>query len=171
MEFLAVTPAEPKPGAAIEENVVFSGRVEVQAPYFLKLNDCRPVNSTESTLVQLLLQFCHAATQEIRSGSDMQTDVVVRGFDPIDLRRRDKGNLTRRFDDEGLPGLPPIPAKRNSLPGAFQCPLKPRIVERLQQVIERAADSKMNCLPGIERRRAGKLYARSAEESTARGAL
>ena len=40
LQFLPITPAQPKPGAASEKNVIFAGLVEFETPHFVELNDC-----------------------------------------------------------------------------------------------------------------------------------
>jgi len=44
------------------------------------------VDSTERILIQLLLKFCHGPPQKVGFLPYMQTDVVVRGFNPINFR-------------------------------------------------------------------------------------
>src|SRR5438105_7683862 len=81
----------------------------------------------------------------------MQTDVVIRSFDPIDLRSCDKTDLTDALNHKRPVPLLPIFGQRDSSLRAFQSPLKPFVVERFQKIIESANLKSTQCITVISR--------------------
>ena len=87
---------------------------------------------------QIALQIRKAAPKQMGPVANMEAAVVVGGFDPIDIRDIHKGHLSRILDGE--PFYPPdliLPA-RDLLLRPRKRTFEARIVERLQQIIERS---------------------------------
>jgi len=66
----------------------------------IELNDSRAVNPAKVGLIQLLIEFRHAATQEVCLRAYMQAGVVIRRLNPVNLgefeKRKLPGTLHRR---------------------------------------------------------------------------
>jgi hypothetical protein len=76
----------------------------------------------------------------VRVLSDVETGVVVRRLDPIDIGNVHERDLSGALDNEGLGGSwATFPMMSQPLLGALERTLKPRIGEGLQQVIEGAS--------------------------------
>jgi hypothetical protein len=65
LQLLAVTPAQPKSGSITEQHVVFTIRVKLETANSIELNDGRTVNPAKGLLIQLFIEFRHAAAQEV----------------------------------------------------------------------------------------------------------
>src|ERR1700682_1336711 len=76
------------------------------------------------------------------SRSDVQTGVVIRRLDPINLRDFHERDLSSVLDGYTLHSSGNISAMRDPFLGAPECSVKASVIKRLQQVVER---------PGLER--------------------
>ena len=74
----------------------------------------------------------------MRSRSDVQARVVVGSLDPIDLGDSDERDLSGALDGQALQFSWKIFAKHDLSLGAVEGQVESRVVERLQEVIERS---------------------------------
>jgi hypothetical protein len=65
LQLFAVASAQPKSRSVVEQHVVFTILVQLETTNAIELNDGRTVNPAKGRLIQLLIEFCHAAAQEV----------------------------------------------------------------------------------------------------------
>src|ERR1700716_3325408 len=117
---LAVTPAQSESGSIVEHNLVLSIHAELQALDAVEVDNSRTVNATKHRLVQFLIEFCHAAAQQMCSGSDVQAGVVICRLDPINLKEFHERDLTCALDGKPLHSSGSISAMRDPFLGATE---------------------------------------------------
>src|SRR5271154_2997364 len=103
LQLLAVPSAQTKRGSIPEQHIVFAILVEFQTAYAIELNDGRTVNPAEYRLIEVLLKLRHAAPQQVRLRSHVQTGVIIRRLDPIDLQYLYKRHLSGALHRQQLP--------------------------------------------------------------------
>src|SRR5580700_9940414 len=96
------------------------------------------MNPAKGARIQLSLQRCNAPPQQMRLAAHMHTDVVVLRLHPVDVRDLHIRDLPEAAQREPLRLLlRDIFLQRNFLFGALHRELKTRIVEWLQEIVER----------------------------------
>ena len=95
---------------------------------------------------KILLEFRDAAAQHVRSLSDVEAGVVVGGFDPIDLGGSQERDLTGALDGEAIELSRVIFAEFDFLLCAVEGEIEARVVEGLQEVVERSGFEGAQCV-------------------------
>ena len=80
-----MTPAEPNSGSRAKQHIVLTVFVDFYAFDSVEVDNARTVNSAKLILRELSFQFEHAAAQQVGLLSDVQTGVVVGGFNPVNV--------------------------------------------------------------------------------------
>src|ERR1700677_1623415 len=88
------------------------------------------------------LQFGHAPPQHVRSGSDMQTGVIVGRFNPVNLGNLYEQDSSGTLDHDALRYRGHLSCVRDLLFRALEGALEAGVVEGLQKIIER---SRLEC--------------------------
>jgi hypothetical protein len=138
LQLLAVAPAQSKPGSTVEQYVVFAIFSDFEASDTIEIHNGRTVNPAKSRLIKVLSKVRHAASNEVRPWSNVQTGVVVRSLDPIDLGDFQEQNLSGTLDDKAVHLSRKIFAKPDTFLGTVQSLAKSRVAEGFQQIIKRA---------------------------------
>src|ERR1700730_11186435 len=124
-----MSPAQPESGSIIGQDLVLSINPELQASDSVEVHDGRTVNAAEHGLVQFLVEFHHAAAQQMCSRSDVQAGVVIRRLDPINLRDIHERDLSSVLDGYTLHSSGNISAMRDPFLGAPECSVKASVIK------------------------------------------
>ena len=87
---------------------------------------------------QVLLEFSDAAAQHVSLAPDVEAGVVVGGFDPVDLGESSRTQLLRRSSSRGARAFAGDPDADDFLLGPLERAIKTRVVEWLEQIVERS---------------------------------
>jgi hypothetical protein len=94
--------AHPEALTVGEDDEVFGSSVAVNLPHLFYLHDDRSMNAGESGGVELAAQLFDALPEHVFSASDVQTGVVVGGFDPLDIGGVEQNIFCSIANDEAL---------------------------------------------------------------------
>jgi len=88
----------------------------------VEIYDARAIDSEKLRRVQFPLQSVYSAADLIRLISNMQSDVVAGGLDPIDaLDRNEKGAVARSYQQSAGEFLPRLHFVEESLEAVIEC--------------------------------------------------
>src|SRR5712671_8201906 len=85
LQLFPVTPAHPEFGSIVESHLVFTILAQLQPLDSIEIDYSRTVNTAKDGLIQLLIEFGKATAQQVCFRFYVQTHVVVRSFNPIDV--------------------------------------------------------------------------------------
>ena len=122
----------------IEEHVVVTIGVQLEPAHAIEVDDRRAMDPAKDRRVQFLIEIREAAAQKMGFSTHMEARIVVGGFDPIDVGRFDEGNSPGALDSEAIHFAGLLQVGRDSFLGAVKGSLEAGVIERLQQVVERA---------------------------------
>ncbi len=86
MQLPSIAPTQSQRIPVVELYAVLPVFAQFEAPDPIEIHDSRTMNPAKRRLIKISIQIGHAAADEMRSWSNVQTGIVVRSFNPIDLR-------------------------------------------------------------------------------------
>src|SRR5215469_5573970 len=93
---------EPNASSGGEKNPAFALSVPVYFAYVVDIHDCRPVQPDELGGVQFRFKGSNALAQQVLLPSDMEANVVVSCFNPLDFIHRNDRTRIAIFGEETL---------------------------------------------------------------------
>ena len=76
-------PAADRDGRTVmEKGLVFA---RLQRAHAREVDNCGSVNAAKHIRIEVRFQFRHTTSQQMRFRPDVQTGIIIRGLDPIDV--------------------------------------------------------------------------------------
>src|SRR5436309_3413100 len=100
------------------------------------------MHAAEKIRIKFSLEFRKATPQQVSACCNVQASVIIRRLDPVDFRDSDETDFPCALHHEPLRFPPPgllLTGTANALLGSCERKLEARIVEWLQQVVERSS--------------------------------
>ena len=112
--------------------------MQLEAADPLEVHDHGAVRAEELVAADIMLELGERAADQVHRIAHVQAGVIIRCLDPVDLGDREEQHPARALDDESLHRL--VSRRRivrDLLLGPAERALEARVIEGLQQVIER----------------------------------
>src|SRR5262249_9128639 len=132
-------PAQAQSHLGLQYDLVLTTGLKLESVNPIEVHDDRAVNTNELFITQVFLELRQRPTQDVRFVAHVQAGVIVRSLDPVDVRDIQEQHLALISDYESL--CCPLllwDVMGKPLLGTIQSTSKARIIEGLQQVVERA---------------------------------